>query len=268
MTMLPRTSRAVSHAKYFIDCTHPESSFTHLRKMDTDSQHLILSAIHTATSKTPKQVAVKLYGPHEKENADAEYALSQRLPDPFLKFLCEIECEDDLSDYYRPPKNKRGAHTTILVSKYFECGSLKLNMTKLPLTVLKSCLLQTVGVTLRTFESHGFLHKDLHARNVLLTRTSKTTLNLDTYGIIPLQGYRVILTDFELSSINTQKSAEDYEQLLWDIMDLLTDVRIPTITGFGVFLLELTELIESNTKFDLRALWERLSSAINNLEEK
>lgn len=271
--MLPRSSKAVSHAKYLIDCDHPESSFTHLRKLKTDSQHLILAAIHAATSKTPRQVVVKLYAPYEKHHADAEYAISQRLPEHFLKFLCKIECEDDLSEYYKPLKNKRmcvpgtkyGSLTTILVSKYFTHGPLKANMTKLPLHVFKSCLLQVVGVIISTFDTHGFLHKDLHSLNVLLVRTSKTTLDLHEYGIVPLYGYRVIITDFELSSFADPKTAEDYEQLLWDIHSILTNVRTPTLNGFNEILKDLADIINSNTKFDLRTLWQRLSSAINNL---
>jgi hypothetical protein len=275
MAELPSRSRPVSHRKYFINCTNPQTDFTNLYRLPVESQHIIISAIFSAQPNAPKQVVVKLYASYEVEVATKEYNISERLREfpGFMRYICKVTCADDITKYNgritpvtRLCTEPKSPETTILVSKYYKYGAMKsADWRELGIHALRSCIMQVFAIALDAYMRTGFLHQDLHSSNVLLRKTRKQAMHSGELGQIPLHGYAVDLVDLELSRFDGST-----EQLLWDLGGFVYDMQLPNGANMH-YVHGLSKLRNTINKYmdkpqlNIRRFWKHVKSDIEEL---
>jgi hypothetical protein len=134
-----------------------------------------------------------------------------------LQYICYFECNNNYKNIYEKIKkygkinnivNNYGDTMFVLVMKYIRNKNFLFYDWKInDLNKIKSCLKQVICTSLDAYLKIGFVHKDLHFNNILIKKTILPGIvyNIDNNNIvinIPTDGYKILLMDFEYSSIN------------------------------------------------------------------
>jgi len=134
-----------------------------------------------------------------------------------LRYMCYFECNNNYKDIYEKIKkygkvnnivNDYGDKMFVLVMDYIRNKNfLFYDWDVNDLDKIKSCIKQVICTSLDAYLKIGFVHKDLHFNNILIEKTILPGIvyNIDNNNIvinIPSDGYRILLMDFEYSSIN------------------------------------------------------------------
>jgi serine/threonine protein kinase len=184
----------------------------------------------------------------DDSNITHEYKIGKALKHrkEFIKFVCFFECDDKFTSYpgvrsyssteggtYAPSGgylcNGPGSSMKIIVMPHFEVGSLgDYSWNKTNIHSLRCCLQQTVLIVWINFSRYGFIHGDLHAKNILLSSTDSTSLTYkikDKEIIIAKHGYDVVMMDFENSKIvdlSLGLNLQDLNEFYFDLTKLFS----------------------------------------------
>ena len=184
-----------------------------------------------------KTVAIKI---SKNESLQKEYTIATLLQDipGFLRPYCFFQCEDDFKEHPSASRTSlcRGPGTSmkVLVMPYFDEGSMRdFNWVSKP-DALIACLLQLFCSLMQAYESKGILHSDTHLDNVLLKKTTVTSVDYILGGkrvSVPTGGYFITIMDFELSfnevSSNRGRAiGQLYDDLLHSISDLRYESKV------------------------------------------
>ena len=139
-----------------------------------------------------------------------------------VQSLCFFTCNDSLKrivstlghDNHGGICQGPGSAVQVLVMEYIDGRSMKnTDWVGLPdgLEVAKSCMTQVVRTTVDAFRSTGFVHGDLHADNVILSKTTVSSIDCYSGGQpVKTHGFIAKLADFELGSF--EASATDAQK--------------------------------------------------------
>jgi serine/threonine protein kinase len=221
--------------KYYVEC--PEflrnDDKIQIDTLIRNKKHAsILHAVMNEYAGKRKEFVIKI-GSFNKRVKD-EYNISEVLHKHhiygFMKFICIFSCYDDIYD--KQPKttddnnitntNKsdksnykicQGEHVAknkkdVLIMPFVKDGSIEKHVwTENKIPLLKNLIIQTILSLAVAFERVGFLHRDLHLGNVLFKTTKRENiifmLGTSEYSI-PLYGKKVVITDFESSSVGME----------------------------------------------------------------
>jgi len=147
------------------------------------------------------------------------------------KYICLFHCFDDTSNKLKNTKTRKNHSEEnpvlpkeikicdavkkqenikdVLVMPYIKEGSIeKYNWTTENIDILKNTMIHIVLSMAMAFNNMGFIHRDLHLGNVLLTKTVVEELEyiLDKEKNIiirePTMGYKIVIMDFEKAELN------------------------------------------------------------------
>jgi hypothetical protein len=169
----------------------------------------------------------------DDQNITHEYEIGEALKrrKGFMKFICYFECNDRFTSYpgnvssrnyssteggtYAPFGgylcNGKGNTMKSIVMPHYELGSIgDYAWDKNNIDNLRSCLQQTALIIWINYSRYGFIHGDLHAKNILLNvvkSINETESNQLSYTIngkvvnIGKRGFDIVIMDFENSKI-------------------------------------------------------------------
>lgn len=190
-----------------------------------------------------------------------EYIISKYLYDNgydgFVRFLCKFSCQDNLSKYSKIDENvyvcdsNGKVKITALLMNEFELGSIKnYHWTKDNIDILKDLLKQTLTVLFKVSKETGFIHKDLHADNIMITK--------DVFGyFIP------VIIDLEMSMfVNNKEIHKDYSYRGSD-KDMPLE-KIIIANDVKKLIGSLLELPKSKINLDITKLLGKIREIINN----
>lgn len=145
-------------------------------------------------------------------NLGHEYNIGKRLEKlrGYIRFLCFFNCTDDFMKYPNV-QNKalcrssdREKTMDVLAMPYYELGSIgDFKWDQSNTNELKLCLKQMLLFTIVNFDRFGFIHGDLHAKNVLMCKTDnhypvRYKMN-ETVYTVERSMYDIVIMDFENS---------------------------------------------------------------------
>lgn len=203
--------------KYYVQCKDPNDTSAWLQQphaMDVNKERAIVGALLVdGIVRKNQRIVVKL---GTSPLLVKEYTIGETLKNipGFIRFVCKMECNDDVTRYQRSPSARICSGNTddplvnVLVMPYMALGSVRAfpweratNSAK-----FRSCLKQIILSLYCAFVNFGFLHTDIHMDNVLLASTGKEfisyTLPTGHVETVPSEGIRVVTMDFENSFMN------------------------------------------------------------------
>ena len=175
------------------------------------------SLLEAVIKKTKKEIVLKIGDENAyKLKLKHEYEIYTKLHElklpGFLHYICYFECDDNLKEI-----NKRlnlnnyetesickgdGKSLRILMMEYIKNKNMA-EYKWLNINQLRSAIKQVVLTMLKAYIETGFRHNDLHAKNVLIKKTTMKEFKymLDKQEtIIETHGIKILLMDFECSS--------------------------------------------------------------------
>jgi len=225
--------------KFYIDCSryaeNPNSfEIQSLIRHTSNTYVTILEAVaidNTIQDKHRNNIVVKI-GPSD-DITKKEYQIGEYLKNVngFIKYICLFHCFDDTSNKLKNTKTRKNHSEEnpvlpkeikicdavkkqenikdVLVMPYIKEGSIeKYNWTTENIDILKNTMIHIVLSMAMAFNNMGFIHRDLHLGNVLLTKTVVEELEyiLDKEKNIiirePTMGYKIVIIDFEKAELN------------------------------------------------------------------
>jgi len=225
--------------KFYIDCSryaeNPNSfEIQSLIRHTSNTYVTILEAVakdKTIQDKHRNNIVVKI-GPSD-DITKKEYQIGEYLKNlnGFIKYICLFHCFDDTSNKLKNTKTRKNHSEEnpvlpkeikicdavkkqenikdVLVMPYIKEGSIeKYNWTTENIDILKNTMIHIVLSMAMAFNNMGFIHRDLHLGNVLLTKTVVEELEyiLDKEKNIiirePTMGYKIVIMDFEKAELN------------------------------------------------------------------
>jgi serine/threonine protein kinase len=154
-----------------------------------------------------KHVVVKISD--KKEDIKYEFDVFTKLHENningIIHYFCYFECNGNINKF-NPLCTGDGDSTRILLMEYVKNKNMAEYRWKDNLMIL-SCIKQTILCVLEAYLKVGFVHNDLHFKNVLIKKTKSKEIN---YNIndeiikieIPENGFKIKLMDFEFSKFN------------------------------------------------------------------
>jgi hypothetical protein len=210
----PSLTRNPDTLKYYISCGDKITQKTPttegwLRIMDTlriprefNKSHILLGNLEKYG-----EIVVKV---GDSDNIIKEYSYSNLLKNTkgFVKYICAFKCNDDFTRLTGKEESickGPGSSMKVVLMPYFPMGSIAAyNWNVDNIHVLRSSLKHAFLSIMIAF-SKGFIHGDLHSGNVLLKKTSQSSITYSIPGMepitIPTNGVRTWIMDFENSSI-------------------------------------------------------------------
>lgn len=198
--------------KYYIDCDElPKSLVETTVERTTKGEIAIIKGILQESQTFPeREVVVKI-----SSNADItqkEYNISEKLKNipGFIRFICVTSCNDDLNRYRETVSitvcNDDSASSSklhhLLVMPYFRLGSFEeYPWEEQPVEIFKSCLKQVIFSLASAYLQYGFIHLDIHMKNVMLTPTKELHIvyqSIDNYRV-ETHGLKIVIIDFDKS---------------------------------------------------------------------
>ena len=212
---------------------------------------------NTQTIQIPNKIVVKtwLYGLGYPE-IYKEFQISQKLQNihGFIKFIAFLDCYDksytkktrqefidETKTLTKSERNKiqkirinenicnGDERKQLLVMPYYENSSIEnYEWNSGNTQIIKSLLLQTIFSCFSAFVKFGFVHRDLHLDNILIDTCNESNIlyNIEDSKTksIPTMGYKIVIMDFERSSIEdtdnhtktSYYSSVLKHKLLWD----------------------------------------------------
>lgn len=170
-----------------------------------------------------------------------EYAMSVHLDQfpNYIKYMCSSNCADNTQNILSGKDilensemcNVHDVSTGVLVMKYYPLGSVaSYTWNEDNFELLKNVMVQVIFSALYAYETKYFVHRDMHARNVLLEPKFYDNIQYGqrTLGIGELQA---VIMDFEGSIIG--KKAR--KQMLNDIIaNFISSIFFTDITPFVI----------------------------------
>lgn len=222
--------------KYYVTCKDPSDTSSWIQQpfaMDVSNERAIVKAmIDDGRARKNQHVVVKV-GP--SATIRKEYAVGEAVKGVpgFVRFICAMQCEDDLERYRRNPRAGVCSHAAsdplmnVLVMPYFALGSVRAYAWERHPERLRSCLAQLVLSLFVAFARHGFVHNDIHLDNVLLSETRKAEIEYDlpdgAQVRVPTHGVRIHVMDFGNAFIPVERRQtgalfRDYDRVISDLM--------------------------------------------------
>jgi serine/threonine protein kinase len=234
--------------KYYIQCSHWSENASSIKinelvKVNKNVAVLQAIAADDTIRKKNRHIVVKI-SRESSHSAQHEYDMGLQLQGSpgFMKFLCMFPCFDDTSTKNTETKENEAPRpiTTpicqadtiptnrkhVLVMPYIHCGSLfQYNWTSSNSELLKCLVVHTILSMTNAFIHKGFIHRDLHWGNVLFKRTTQEFITYDikpTQLIVPTNGYKVVIMDFEKSQTGCRDIALFWEDIRFFINTAIT----------------------------------------------
>ncbi len=209
MFLTPNSVSNTNSHKVLISCETKNFVTEHSLKMKTDydKSRVILTYLENYG-----QLIAKIGD--KQSNLQKEYEISQKLIKQrgYIRFLCFFNCTDDFLRHPNTTNNQlcKSNNTKktmdVIIMPFYELGSLadyKWNSQNID--ELKICIKQLLLFSCVNFQRYGFIHGDLHAKNVLLKSIQdkkvypiKYKIN-ETYFMISRSLFDIVIMDFENS---------------------------------------------------------------------
>lgn len=216
--MLRQSSGGISGLKYIIDCgdkisqDHPTTkgwleNLTYLKSIKPEKQSMTHKKILEGILNSKDSVVVKVAD--TSENIKIEYDTYEKLRNAkvyqgIAHYYCYFECNDDIKRITHTPHICQGTGSTmrVLVMEHIKNPSFQeYNWKPVDKETIKSCIKQVLCTALDAYLKTGFVHGDLHLKNVLLKPTKSTEID---YGFVkvPMGKFKTYLMDFEFSKFH------------------------------------------------------------------
>ena len=258
MVILPLSNslmRNTSHNKYHIHAKAHNIELQkdysmYLEQQPVDWQLLKGHLESSGTLNLNKDIVIKVVPNNDEANNEISVH-SRMFQNGFMRLLCNFQCQNRDTDNY----------STIMVMPYYPLGSLcDFCLSEDNIHVLRSLLKQAILHYLAAYDAHGFVHKNLYARNVLVSDTQDETvtrtLSDGNTVTIPTFGKSATIMEFDSSEFTQKTPHDDLSQFYWDIGCLITmlphyieNICKWNVSFLTVFILELAIGKESYTSF-------------------
>jgi serine/threonine protein kinase len=216
MFLTPNSISNTNSQKVLISCETKNFITEHSLKMQTDydKSRVILTYLEEYG-----QLIAKIGD--NQSNLQKEYEIAQTLNKQrgYMRFLCFFKCTDD---FMRHPNttnnqlcksNKTEKTMDVIIMPFYELGSIadyKWNSQNIQ--ELKICIKQLLLFSCVNFMRYGFIHGDLHAKNILLNSIKskqvypiKYKIN-ETYFVIKRSLFDIVIMDFENSCFDKENT--------------------------------------------------------------
>lgn len=218
--------------KYFIsNCQHEANAaitkgrtvdWLHVEKSLKITQDYDKSRVLKAVLKSKKHVIAKI----GDDMIQREYQLAERLKSKrgFIRFFCYFTCDDDYLEHPGTRKTMckgHGSKMNIILMPYYELGSVGdygWNMKNVG--ILRSVVQQTMLIVFSSWYEDGFIHGDLHVKNVLIKPNHYSHMNLNVNKKkfrVETLGYSPVIMDFENSRFENKRNAFAISHFLMDL---------------------------------------------------
>ena len=148
----------------------------------------------------------------------------------FIKHYCIYNClEDDTC------KNLYHKDNYIIISKYYNNSSIKNFKWKADnIYILKSLIKQILISLMEAYNKYGFIHKNIHLDNYLIKSTKKEYIEYKDINI-KSEGYKVAISDFDLSIINIDINNDYYIYYYWaNIIFFFSRIECDLLLNYGI----------------------------------
>lgn len=247
----------IGGTKYFIDCSQSQDYVIPKEILKNKNDVSIISAIFNYSEylKKNKRIVIKIGDKNKTNKKEYDYSMKLKTIPGFIQFVCLFDCFDDTYNYIKNNKeipnkictaNNIGDNDKyVLVSSYYDCGSIKnYNWTLKNVHILKSLLKQACMSLMYAYMDYGFLHNDLHLDNVLFKKTKAKSIKYRDIDI-ESNGYKIIIMDFDLSFMNVDrdKGIEFFWKNLLNFFSRLS-YDLPSIRPFNN--IDIINIVENN----------------------
>lgn len=193
----------------------------------------------------------------KKEFEISEY-LYEKGYDNFVKFICKFSCMDNLSKYSQIDSNiyvcdvDGKVKISALLMKEYPLGSIRnYSWTKGNIYILKDLLTQTLTILFDVSKETGFIHKDFHADNIMISK--------NFFGnFIP------IIIDLEMSLfVNNKEIHKDYiyREIPKNLEKILATYDLKKLFA------SLLDLPNSNVRLDVSDILKKIRKIEDSFEE-
>jgi len=212
------SSESVTYHKHLIDCSKlisPETPSTkgwleglkYLSTIPANKAKMTNKKILEGILQQRRHVVAKIS--NQKEDLIKEYNIFLQLKKHnvtgIVHYYCYFECDDDVSTIAEPLREADGtvckgpgSTLRVLLMEYIRNKNLAEFHWK-STEPLIGCIKQVLYISIDAFLKFGFVHGDLHCKNILIKSTKQTELNFRNFLSVPSYGFKVKLMDFELS---------------------------------------------------------------------
>lgn len=219
--------------KYYIQCSPEklkEADFIHVNK----ERAIVKALLKDGVVRTNAHVVVKI---GESATIQKEWEIGSKIQKTipgFMKYICKLECHDNIDQYSSRPKNICTNNADdpmmhVLVMPYISGGSMREYDWENRGDKFKSCLKQLICSLVTAFEKYGFLHTDIHLGNVLVRETKKTEIvYADLNVTIPTYGVQICIMDFEHAFIGVDRkyTSEFYKDMNHALSDIIHTLKL------------------------------------------
>ena len=148
----------------------------------------------------------------------------------YIRFLGHFHCNDDYLEHngkkMTPLCKSKGNTMKVIIMPHYPLGSVgDYPWTHDTLPALRSLLKQAILFYMAAYEATGFIHKDLHDKNILISDTAlhrvRKTFKDGTTIVVPTHGKTAVLMDFEISRFSQSRPMDTYD-FYHDIQRMLT----------------------------------------------
>lgn len=145
---------------------------------------------------------------------EKEYEIGEKLKYKrgFIRFVCHFKCDDD---YLEHPGSRKslckgvGNKMHVIVMPFMAIGSIADYLWNANnIDMFRSLVKQTILTIISTYVDTGFVHGDLHAKNVLIKQTNYENVHYQVNNnryTIPTAKHVPIIMDFENSTFASQR---------------------------------------------------------------
>ena len=222
--------------KVYLQCKDPHDTNLWIQSvsaMDVNQERAIVQAlINDGVTGKNQQIVVKLgTSPFIRK----EYEIGNRIKviPGFIRFICSMECPDDLNRYKGritricTSETDSSENVNVLIMPFYEWGTVRKYPWESHPTRFVSCLKQIVLSLYVAFIKYGFIHTDIHMDNVLLSGTKKNTIKYELPSghviQVPTHGIRIHIMDLENSFMSVDINETS---VFWRDMDrVMTDIK-------------------------------------------
>tara|TARA_Y100000389_G_C17471304_1_gene531412 strand:+ start:3036 stop:3902 length:867 start_codon:yes stop_codon:yes gene_type:complete len=214
MEALKQDSHSSSKQKYLVDCQsriNKEKTtkgwldqLKYIETINIGKANMDNKKILQGILDKNKEIALKIS--NKEENIKHEFEIFKKLHENNIKaivhYFCYFECNGNINEF-NPLCTGEGDSTRILLMEYVKNKNMAEHKWNNNLMIL-SCLKQVICTFLEAYLKTGFIHGDLHFKNVLIKKTKIRKIEYDINDKIikveiPENGYKIKLMDFEQS---------------------------------------------------------------------